>query len=1078
VTEQAGAAIKNFILPPKHLKMTTQYSLHKLKATWGILLLLIPFLSFSQSPQELLEKGREYYSQDQLDSARLFYNQAYQQGSPDIQIQSIGGLISVSLLRSELAAADSLMAIGDQLMEKKDLGLEPLCYYLIRKGEYFRSSSQFQKALAQHQAVIRLSTELPASSLIYADALYYTALTFERLSEYDSSILYIDRAYDMYKQELDTTSVKFGNIYNGMGACYYRVNRYEEAKRFYLKSKEIAETQVGPVSTDLAMVLSNLSSISRAEEDYHQAIAYSEQALKIYRALDDEGGISGAYYSLGVYHYFLGDYGRTKDYLEACIEIRERLYNPNHYSLIGPYEVLGIAFEENGDYEKTLDYLKKARPIILHNFGPGSINEAFNYENTSICYKNIGQLDSALYYMQWSNQIIEPLLPENDYSMAVHYFNYANIHYLLNNFEQARFFLKKSATINQNLGLDNSSEQAQNLGLQALMLAEEKNWPRADQLFAKALTLVQLPESPQGQEMAFQLGPNSLWLLNEYSDYLYRKYKSTQQEEVLRQFEAYSKTYLELSDRFRQQFIDPYTKSILIKDNAEVYNRNIGIYNELYRQTSRPDYLNAAFNFAEYGRTCLLRDLQDDKIESYAGIPDSVLQKEVYLKKEISRLNQQLLNEPNAPDIKKALFETKEALNQHVQRTLQSNPRYYDLKFNSNMPTLEEVQAQMSEKEVLVEYMQDDTAIYALVIRPDFSELTYLANRSDIERAIKDWKSQIVRQAGTLQTSGAYLYQKLWQPLETHLTTEQITIIPVGALFYLNFETLPLGEESKRFLIHQYNISYALSINIHFSEDQQRKKGTVIAVAPGFEENIKQPYRQQLDSLERVDEEYLQTVRQPWSLRMVKKLERQFANQVYTGLKATESNIKESIQKGKVLLFGTHAIADSEDPLRSKLVLAKEIGEQKEDGYLHAYELYSIPLEAELAVLNACESGIGSLQAGEGMISLAYSIHYAGCPSTVMSLWKVDEKISTQITESFMQYLSKNYSKSEALRQAKLDYLESAEPILQHPFYWGGMVLMGKDGELEVKKNQNYWYWVLGVGLFLGIAFTYLKFRV
>jgi CHAT domain-containing protein len=269
-----------------------------------------------------------------------------------------------------------------------------------------------------------------------------------------------------------------------------------------------------------------------------------------------------------------------------------------------------------------------------------------------------------------------------------------------------------------------------------------------------------------------------------------------------------------------------------------------------------------------------------------------------------------------------------------------------------------------------------------------------------------------------------------------------------------------------------------LSINIHFSEDQQRKKGTVIAVAPGFEENIKQPYRQQLDSLERVDEEYLQTVRQPWSLRMVKKLERQFANQVYTGLKATESNIKESIQKGKVLLFGTHAIADSEDPLRSKLVLAKEIGEQKEDGYLHAYELYSIPLEAELAVLNACESGIGSLQAGEGMISLAYSIHYAGCPSTVMSLWKVDEKISTQITESFMQYLSKNYSKSEALRQAKLDYLESAEPILQHPFYWGGMVLMGKDGELEVKKNQNYWYWVLGVGLFLGIAFTYLKFRV
>ncbi|MEZ4949999.1 MAG: CHAT domain-containing protein [Saprospiraceae bacterium] len=91
-----------------------------------------------------------------------------------------------------------------------------------------------------------------------------------------------------------------------------------------------------------------------------------------------------------------------------------------------------------------------------------------------------------------------------------------------------------------------------------------------------------------------------------------------------------------------------------------------------------------------------------------------------------------------------------------------------------------------------------------------------------------------------------------------------------------------------------------------------------------------------------------------------------------------------------MLYFGTHAIADAEDPLRSKLVLAKDF--EGEDGYLHAYELLGLPIEADLAVLNACESGLGNIQKGEGMISLSYSLQFAGCPSTVMSLWKVDEK--------------------------------------------------------------------------------------
>ncbi len=1056
--------------------------MEKLRSTSPYLIVIFLLLSVSstgnaQSGYDLIKEGDDYFERDQLDSARFLYDQAYQKDGSDIQLQAISGLIRISVAETAMAVADSLLHIGDRLMEEQGVDLEAICRYKSTKGEFYRKNSQFDQALALQQEVVRLSGSIEEKPLIHAYALYYTALTFERMTKYDSSLIYAERAHSIFQQHMDTTDLRFSTIYNGIGACYYRANRLEEARQFYLKSKAIAEKQLGPVSSNLAFCLSNLSSIARAEENYLQAIDYTEKALKIYRARKDEQGISSAYYSLGVYHYYLGDYGRTKDYMEACIAIREQLFAPDHFSLIGPYEVLGIALEEAGDYQKTLFYLEKVRTIILANYGTGSIVEGFNYENTAICYMQTGQLDSALHYIQLSNAILPRQLPENDYSLAVHYFSYANLLYQMNELEEASVKLLQSSRIMEAIGLDTSTEYAQNLALQALIQAEKKNWTLADRQMELALNAIRLPKQEDGP--AFKMSPNALWVLNEYMDYQYRKYRSTKNEAALQLFEEYTDIYLDLSDKFRKQFIDPYTKSILIKDNAEVYERTIGIYHHLYRQTRKEDYLKAAYRFSEYGRACLLRDLQDEKVRSYAGLPDSLLEKEQRLKKRIAELNQQLLDESGSEKAGKALFQTKEALNRHIAEMEEAYPRYHDLKFNSSVPDLEAIQSQLKKGENLIEYMQDDTAYYGLVVNPQKTALIYLGNRERINRAITQWKESIVQlKEQPLQAASQLLFEQLWFPLASHLEGQRVTVIPVGPLFYLNFETLP-DASSAGYLIESYNISYGLSFTVLFSEDNAKAQGPVMAVAPGFEEEIKRPYKDHLDSLEALDEEYLRTVRQPWSMKLVKNLEQRFVHQVFTGLKATEANIKANIHKGKVLYFGTHAIANSSDPLRSKLVLAKEVGEQKEDGYLHAYELYGLPLQAELAVLNACESGLGNLQKGEGMISLAYSIHYAGCPSTVMSLWKVDEKISTQITESFLDYLDKGLSKSEALRRSKLDYLTSSQAETRHPFYWGGMVLMGKDGQVDLEGKGWKWYWVLSGGFFVFLlgygGFRYFK---
>lgn len=1041
-----------------------------------LLLFHFPILCFAQSPEILLEKGRYHYQRDQLDSAQYYYQQA--QAIPALELSAVAELINIALVRSNFEQADSLIQLGDVLSERPDTDMVAWCKFKTSKGEYFRKSSQLEDALAQHQAVMRKSTNAPAAELIHAYANFHIALTFEKLSQYDSSFYYAQKAYPLFLASLDSTDLAFTSIYNGLAVCYQRANRLDEAKVFYLKSKAIAEAQLGPVSSDLAICLNNLSSISRAEENYKEAIAYSEQALKIFRALDDESSISGAYFALGIYHYYLGDYGRTKDYVEACIRIRERLFSPQHYALIGPYELLGIAHEESGDYEKTLYYLAKGREKIIANYPKGSIPEGFNYENTALAFKSTQQLDSALHYMRLANSILPDQLPHNDYSMAVYFFSYANILYQLDLLDQASGMLEKSNAVYEALGLHQSAEYSQNIALQGSIEAEKENWVAADQKFELALEKIQTPGEPEQTLSAFRLTPNTLSLLNEYTKYLFQKYQATAKEESLALFETYADIYLQLSDKFRKQFTDPYTKSVIIKDNVAVYNRNIGIYNSLYRETKKKAYLDAAYQFSEYGRSSLLRDLQDEKIKSYAGVPDSVVQKELVLKKRVSTLNEQLLEQPEDVKVKQDLFASEEALNAHIDETAIAYPRYYELKFNTNVPDLASLQSKIETGHNLVEYMQDDTAYYALVIQAESSDLIYLGNLQRIDDAIVKWKRAIVQQDQTaLDIAGQLLYRQIWQPLLTSLQGQRVTIIPTGRLFYLNFEGLRPDTSPRSYLIYDYTISYALSLTLLFSEEGQAGTGPIIAVAPGFEDEIKLQYKQQLDSLESIDEAYLSTVRQPWSLKLANRLKDQFAYEAYIGLAATESKIKANIQHGNVLYFGTHAIANASDPLRSKLVLAKEVGPQVEDGYLHAYELYGLDLQAELAVLNACESGVGNLQKGEGMISLAYSLHYAGCLSTVMSLWKVDEKVNTQITQNFLQYLDDGLPKSEALRQSKLDVLNTATGDLQHPFYWGGMVLMGKDGPLVFQQNNRPWFMAAGALMILLLLGYVLKSR-
>ena len=163
-------------------------------------------------------------------------------------------------------------------------------------------------------------------------------------------------------------------------------------------------------------------------------------------------------------------------------------------------------------------------------------------------------------------------------------------------------------------------------------------------------------------------------------------------------------------------------------------------------------------------------------------------------------------------------------------------------------------------------------------------------------------------------------------------------------------------------------------------------------------------------------------------------------------------------------------------PLHSMLAFTNmdEAQDSTEDNRLYAYEIYNLKLNAQMAVLSACNTGVGKMQKGEGMMSLARGFIYAGCPSIIMTLWQVADQSSSKLMAYFYKYLKKGKSKPEAMRLAKIDYLKTADDITSNPYFWSGFVVLGDSS--PVYKKSGVAYWISIIILFIGVL-LYLQYR-
>lgn len=131
-----------------------------------------------------------------------------------------------------------------------------------------------------------------------------------------------------------------------------------------------------------------------------------------------------------------------------------------------------------------------------------------------------------------------------------------------------------------------------------------------------------------------------------------------------------------------------------------------------------------------------------------------------------------------------------------------------------------------------------------------------------------------------------------------------------------------------------------------------------------------------------------------------------------TGAAATRAELTERLAAGSpdVLHFATHGVFDADDPMRSGVELA--------DGRFTAADFLQLSLDVDLVTLGACETGLSGRQPGDELVGLTRALLYAGAPSVLVTLWRVDELSTSLLLTKFYAGLHAGASKVDALRDA------------------------------------------------------------
>jgi CHAT domain-containing protein/tetratricopeptide (TPR) repeat protein len=954
----------------------------------------------------------------------------------DRRIALAGCLLALAL------AAPAPAQTAKQTAELRDLLRRALD--LERKGRRAQAVKAWERALAtsrrvsgpEHLGTLRIIERL--GTLYFADGDYARAEPLWRRS------LKLRQA----RRDKDKDRLSVAVASNRLAQLYQALGRYRKAEPLFKSTLATIEAELGKKHLEAAVALNNLAALYRLMARHARAESLYERSLEIRQAKlgKDHPDVAQSLNNLANLHESVGQYARAEPLYRRSLKIWEAKRGKDHPDVATALNNLAGLYESMGRHARAEPLYKRCLAIREAKLGKSHPDVAASLNNLAWLYKATGQYAKAEPLYKRSLDIWEAKLGKDHPDVATGLNNLAGLYEAMGEYGKAEPRYKRSLAIREGMLGGDHPDVGQSLHSLAILHAARKRWQEASDGFDRSRRITRhhvarvLPALSPREQAAF---------LEETAGGL----------EVALSL-AWQRPDPALAARAAGWLVNgkAVAHEALAQTALLARDGNDPALRQLARQLKdvRQQLARATFTPPRRGQ----QKERSRQIDDLAGQEEQLAKK---LRQAGSSAAPPDWLEPAA--LRKAL--PADGLLVDVARF-----RVWDFAGKRWQP-----------------------ARYVAWLTPPAGDVRRvdLGPADKVDAAVKDLRLALASAPALLKGKGEPAAEKaLRAPLEalSKLVLHPLlksaggatawVISPDGNLWLAPWQALTLPDG--RYAIEKYRISYVNSGRDLLAPGAAKVKATapLVLADPDFDGRRtggrpRKPRRgkEPPPGLRSLGLDSRKVARLRYSAAEAKAIGPSLkkyagaAPRVYTGTKAVEGVFK-SARNPRVVVFSTHGfflpdrqrkaegkVARWENPLlRCGLLLAgcNRAGKAKggEDGVLTGLEVVGTDLRGcALVVLSACATGLGKVQAGEGVSGLRQAFQLAGARAVVSTLWQVPDRASAELMASFFAGLAAGKGKAEALRAAQLGQIAArrADRAAAHPFFWAAFTLTGDPGK-------------------------------
>jgi len=957
------------------------------------------------------------------------------------------------------AGADRLLEMGDSL---------------IAEQNYLAARPFFEEALPLYDAARypgqTFHTLFWLGEIYYVEGRYRDALAVSRRA--DS----IARAADLIARQED-----YPQLLVNIGVFYSQLGKLDSCRLYYEQSFAVAMDTYGRHSEQVADAYFSLGAVYKNMGQIRQSIAYTDTSARISRAIGYHEGLSSAYNNLAYIYGELNDFSKAINYQEQAMRYAENRIDKAFF-----LNNLGSFLIEINDYSAAVAPLREALAIRSDIYPPGHYLTGSTLLNVASVYFGMDSLDRTLEVTDTFLSAYDLSEPGNGYTFQLAYLHRGAVFFRQEAYAKAMASARRVVAIDAPQGIPSGyalmaktqlQQGALRQGLHSVQRGLQALVPTFDWLDVNAYPPPALIESY----------PLMLDLLTIKTTILNRLSTVNGELTAARQAQRTAAYLDSLVSRARLYQKDYVSRELLAADLGTFYAQAIQACYTVYRETGDQKSLEQAYYYSGKDKAVQVSErLSVQPVDSLSVASPELVRQDRRLKSEIDFIANKLryrtyFSSEQVEEWDQQLFRLQRKRETVLEQLAREAPEYFELVHRNSIATIAQVQQTLLQPdEALLEYVLTSSKVYYLfVIKQDQVHFLRCTWPGDPDEMVLRFRNRITRRDEQYQDVARELYRVLLQPAVPWLNDcRKLAIVPDDVLGLMPFEVLIVPERSAtsapHFLLESFSIRYLFSSRQGIESKRvpyTSRNGEVVVLAPTFARGIIRP--RNILKKDSVFLPPLQGNRDELDL-----LRRRYVGRFFSGRQARKGLLAQA-DGSSVLHISTHAMIDDEFPAFSNLLLHNRNG----GAYvpLYAYELLERRLNTELVVLSACNTGVGKIKEGQGVASLARAFAFAGSANLVVSLWPVKDDTTPFIMQQFYGNLERKMSKPEALRQAKLTFLDRHRGEAAHPYYWATFIYTGDRQPvlLNTKKAllSGKWAWLLLLPLAVLLYWGVLRLR-